>query len=221
LIETEGLAKMTLLSEIASTLSTTEKNVNARLVGLRIAPVCGRCGGTGRYSFNQTDGDRCYGCNGQRYVAPKESDLPSILEAARECVADGRLEMYLKSLASRAVVKKAGETLMAAWTSTKVATVNSNIGHMAKAEEHEGLAKLRAANAVMCEAYRAGSDAASKLDARSETYTEDCLAVAAIVEAAIKTIADADYDVPASLVEVGSKNNVKSLAARAARFGGF
>lgn len=25
---------------------------------------CGRCGGTGRYSFNQIDGDRCYGCGG-------------------------------------------------------------------------------------------------------------------------------------------------------------
>lgn len=26
--------------------------------------VCGRCGGCGRYSYNQIDGDRCYGCNG-------------------------------------------------------------------------------------------------------------------------------------------------------------
>lgn len=25
---------------------------------------CGRCGGSGRYSFNQIDGDRCYGCGG-------------------------------------------------------------------------------------------------------------------------------------------------------------
>ena len=26
--------------------------------------TCGRCGGTGRYSFNLADGDRCYGCSG-------------------------------------------------------------------------------------------------------------------------------------------------------------
>lgn len=26
--------------------------------------TCGRCGGSGRYSYNQLDGDRCYGCRG-------------------------------------------------------------------------------------------------------------------------------------------------------------
>jgi hypothetical protein len=26
--------------------------------------TCGRCGGGGRYSYNQMDGDRCYGCGG-------------------------------------------------------------------------------------------------------------------------------------------------------------
>lgn len=26
--------------------------------------TCSRCGGSGRYSFNQMDGDRCYGCRG-------------------------------------------------------------------------------------------------------------------------------------------------------------
>lgn len=26
--------------------------------------TCGRCGGTGKYSWNQMDGDRCYGCGG-------------------------------------------------------------------------------------------------------------------------------------------------------------
>jgi len=27
--------------------------------------TCTRCGGSGRYSYNQIDGDRCYGCNGK------------------------------------------------------------------------------------------------------------------------------------------------------------
>lgn len=26
---------------------------------------CARCGGSGRYSFNQFDGDRCFGCSGK------------------------------------------------------------------------------------------------------------------------------------------------------------
>jgi hypothetical protein len=30
---------------------------------------CGRCGGTGKYSFNLMDGDRCYGCGGTGRVA--------------------------------------------------------------------------------------------------------------------------------------------------------
>lgn len=29
---------------------------------------CGRCGGSGHYSYNQLDGTRCYGCNGSGYV---------------------------------------------------------------------------------------------------------------------------------------------------------
>jgi len=33
--------------------------------------VCGRCGGSGRYSYNQIDGDRCYGCNGKRICLTK------------------------------------------------------------------------------------------------------------------------------------------------------
>ena len=27
--------------------------------------ICGRCGGTGRFSYNQIDGDRCFGCAGK------------------------------------------------------------------------------------------------------------------------------------------------------------
>lgn len=29
--------------------------------------TCSRCGGTGRYSYNQMDGDRCYGCGGKGF----------------------------------------------------------------------------------------------------------------------------------------------------------
>ena len=33
---------------------------------------CGRCGGSGRYSFNMMDGDRCYGCGGSGKVYTKD-----------------------------------------------------------------------------------------------------------------------------------------------------
>lgn len=32
---------------------------------------CTRCGGSGRYSFNQVDGDRCYGCGGKGVTLTK------------------------------------------------------------------------------------------------------------------------------------------------------
>jgi hypothetical protein len=40
---------------------TTYEKVSA--AGFEVQ-TCGRCGGSGRYSFNQVDGDRCYGCHG-------------------------------------------------------------------------------------------------------------------------------------------------------------
>lgn len=48
---------------------------------------CGRCGGSGRYSYNQIDGDRCFGCNGKGIVFPSDS---TALKAARRaiCCAD-------------------------------------------------------------------------------------------------------------------------------------
>lgn len=33
--------------------------------------TCGRCGGTGHYSFNLIDGTRCYGCNGKGWKLTK------------------------------------------------------------------------------------------------------------------------------------------------------
>lgn len=37
---------------------------------------CGRCGGSGRYSWNQMDGDRCYGCSGTgQRIAQAHADL--------------------------------------------------------------------------------------------------------------------------------------------------
>lgn len=52
----------------------------ARLVGIAknrliragkmVAKTCGRCGGSGRYSWNAMTGDRCFGCHGRGKVLP-------------------------------------------------------------------------------------------------------------------------------------------------------
>lgn len=67
-----------------------DKLVRACLWAIGLREVCGRCGGSGRYSFNQVDGDRCYGCNGVGERAAKLTK--QVLEAARVKVAAGELE---------------------------------------------------------------------------------------------------------------------------------
>ena len=50
--------------------------------------ICSRCGGCGRYSFNQMDGDMCYGCRGCGLVYTRRGQVArqyfqdSILTAA-------------------------------------------------------------------------------------------------------------------------------------------
>ena len=46
--------------------------------------VCGRCGGSGRYSYNHKDGSRCYGCSGvgKQMLAP--NGLPQRIRI--ECI---------------------------------------------------------------------------------------------------------------------------------------
>lgn len=51
--------------------------------------TCGRCGGSGRYSYNQIDGDRCYGCNGRgRVLTAKAQAAHDIYSASLKVRAD-------------------------------------------------------------------------------------------------------------------------------------
>jgi hypothetical protein len=56
-------------------LSEREKRIE-RLVATGKYEVCERCGGTGRYSWNRMDMDRCYGCdgNGVIRIVPHEDE---------------------------------------------------------------------------------------------------------------------------------------------------
>lgn len=51
--------------------------------------ACGRCGGTGKFSYNQIDGDRCYGCGGTGSVYTKRGNAASkFLRSLREVPAE-------------------------------------------------------------------------------------------------------------------------------------
>ena len=41
--------------------------------------ACGRCGGSGRYSFNYMHGDMCYGCSGSGYKYTKRGAMARAL----------------------------------------------------------------------------------------------------------------------------------------------
>ncbi len=52
--------------------------------------TCGRCGGSGRFSFNLMDGDRCYGCGGTGWKHTKRGRVASawFRDAMKTKVAD-------------------------------------------------------------------------------------------------------------------------------------
>ncbi len=84
-----------------------ERRVMRRMVGLGMTVECSRCGGCGRYSFNQIDGDRCYGCNGIGKKCVKIDG--KAVKAAEAAKAEGRVTVYLAEVAA----KKAAKALIA------------------------------------------------------------------------------------------------------------
>lgn len=110
----------TALATLAEILRTTEKNVPARLRGLGLGTPCNRCWGTGHYSRNASGSTTCYRCGGARFEVPSERDLKALVEPAREAVAEGKLDAYLKVLAGRKIGKAAQDQAMAAWKENKL-----------------------------------------------------------------------------------------------------
>jgi hypothetical protein len=82
----------------------SEKSIQTVLYALGFRQPCGRCGGTGRYSYNQMDGDRCYGCNGKKNVAVKLTR--KVLDEARVKVDAGELVRIREVGAARIAAKK-------------------------------------------------------------------------------------------------------------------
>ncbi len=85
-------------------LEEAAKRIPAILYALEIRQACGRCGGTGSYSFCQTHGSRCFGCNGRGdQAAPLTA---ATLEAARAKVAAGELEAFRAKVRAKQAAKR-------------------------------------------------------------------------------------------------------------------
>lgn len=198
---------MTIENEIAELLKVQDaKKLNARIVGMKLSPVCSRCGGSGQYSFNQIDGSRCYGCNGSGHRAPTKRDMPGILTAAREAVNAGELDVYLQRLRDAAFAKRAVDMIFEAWKATSVARANSAASHILRDDDVEGLAKVRDANHVMAAEYERFRKV--RYDAKI-----DATAKAELAREVIENIKAADFDVPEATVE-SIKAAMAAMAAR-------
>lgn len=108
------------LADVATVLQTTPKNLPRRVANLKLGDDCNRCLGSGHYSYNQTDGSKCYGCAGLGQTFPK--NLDALKGRALECVASGTLAKYQEDLRAMAVTKGACDRVHAAWS--KVEALN-------------------------------------------------------------------------------------------------
>jgi hypothetical protein len=152
-------------TEMAAVLKTTDQRLDDRIIGMRIGCTCGRCGGSGSYSYNQLDGDRCYGCHGSGQTKPKtKTEWQLTLEAAKQKAANGDLDRYLDFLRARKLTKTATDQVMAAWKASGVSQrydwrLAADYERQLKAgqapspelREHHRVSEI---NAIMCDQFK-------------------------------------------------------------------
>lgn len=181
---------MTTLAEIATVLETTEKNVLVRAAKLRILPVCGRCIGSGQYSFNGSH-SICYGCNGSGARVPKASELPEVLAAAIETKRNGKFAEYMLFLESIRATKNATDQVMAAWKASGISEAYDwRKAYGAGMVQRD--ADISAINKKMAEAF--DSVLHFKLNSKSATYQADMIRFAETLKAALKTVESATQE---------------------------
>lgn len=186
------------IAEIATVLRTTEGNAMRRVFGMRLwNTYCGRCGGSGQYSFNGSHSN-CYGCNGRGAPTQTERDYPGILENAKAAVADGRLDKYLTYLESAAIAKNATRKVLDAWQATGISNQYdwrksaefSRLGLPEYKRDHD----ISQINRKMADAYNVVNKCAMKLNPKVETYRDDVIVLAGYVKEALAAIADAEEE---------------------------
>lgn len=112
---------------LAQILKCKPLHVASQLAFLgKVLEYCGRCGGEGRYSFNQIDGDVCYGCAGRGRVMPKKVTHEQ-MEEVRAAVESGAMVPYLRQQEARALARTARQQALKVWGETRVSKVNEHI----------------------------------------------------------------------------------------------
>jgi hypothetical protein len=95
--------------------------IQARLIQLGFGEYCGRCGGSGHYSFNLRDGTICFGCAGSGWVARK---LTAKLLAEITAIGDDKLAAAIEEITERTRLRKAAtnaaKRVLDTWSATDV-----------------------------------------------------------------------------------------------------
>ena len=86
------MAKLIKLGEAAAVLGCDEKRAVARLAALGYTKECGRCGGSGHYSYNPIDGSVCFGCRGSGKALVKLT--AELVAEAKARIEKGELAAY-------------------------------------------------------------------------------------------------------------------------------
>ena len=81
-----------------------ERRLQTRIIALGHGKTCGRCGGSGNFSFNVMNGTTCFGCRGSGYG--KQELTPLLFDALKRDVDAGKLDSYLADLIAKAEARK-------------------------------------------------------------------------------------------------------------------
>lgn len=141
---TTSKATATTIDAIAADLGCTRKQAVSRLTALGYVETCGRCGGTGRYSYNTMDGDRCFGCSGSKRRLVRLT--AKIAREAKARIEAGELDGYFarcKAIAAaRAAVAPIEWEITAMWKGSAVSRAYTKACHRLECGERGRLTWL-------------------------------------------------------------------------------
>jgi len=106
-------AKTLNTDEAAKLLGTTRARAVSRLVALGYTVVCGRCCGSGRYSYCQMYGDTCFGCSGSGKKLARLTD--KLVAEAKARIDAGELADYFARAKARGAIKGAVAKATKVW----------------------------------------------------------------------------------------------------------
>ncbi len=106
------------ITEAAKLLNTSTRRAAARLAALGYTVTCSRCGGSGEYSWNQTDGSKCFKCGGaKRVLAPLTA---AVVTEAVARIAAGELDAYFARAKAAGEIKSVVASVQSMWMSCSV-----------------------------------------------------------------------------------------------------